>query len=50
MFDGTNRRRNTNYSFDEGEYVVFTGELEVDVGDVVVLVIVLVLVLVPVRD
>ena len=50
VFDGTNRTWHTDYSFDEGEYVVFTGENEVDLGGVVVLVIVLVLVLVPVRD
>ena len=42
MFDGTKRRRHTDYSFDEGEFVVFTGELEVDPGGGVVLVIVVV--------
>ena len=36
MFDGTKRRRHTDYCFDIGEYVVFTGELEVDLGGVVV--------------
>ena len=42
MFDGTKRRRHTNYSFDEGVFVAITGELEVDLGGGVVLVIVVV--------
>ena len=50
MFDGTNRTWQTNHRFDVGVFVTIPGELEVDLGGVVVLVIVLVLVLVPVRD
>ena len=42
MFDGTNRRRHTDYSFDEGVFAAIIGEIEVDLGGGVVLVIVVV--------
>ena len=46
MFDGTKRRRHTDYCIDEGVCAAIIGELEVDLGGGVVLVIVVVLVLV----